>query len=228
MKRLSESAALTLLQRSKAAYKRDIKINYEHAAQDCRTCLTPGACCTDAHFVNVHITRLEAVAMRETLERTPRLDDGARRRIYARAHRAVERYGLRVTHNETGFRQTFSCPLFEPNVGCVVHARAKPAPCIQHACYENWEDLPPVEMQWRTEHNIEALNTRVYQTAWAWLSVPVWLTLVDPHGDSSELARLETVWRTRRASPSEHSDECGNAAYRRRTERRRLPVLFRA
>ncbi len=221
MKPLSESAALTLLQRSKTAYRRDIKINYEHKAQDCRTCLTPGACCTDAHFVNVHITRLEAVAMRETLERTPRLDDAARRRVYERAHAAIARYGLRVAHGEDGFRQTFSCPLFEPHLGCVVHARAKPAPCIQHACYENWEDLPPVEMQWRAEHSIEELNTRVYQTAWAWLSVPVWLTLVDPRSDGAELARLERIWRTRRAP----AHEKGNAAYRRQAERRRLPVL---
>ncbi|MBA2734562.1 MAG: hypothetical protein H0U54_17005, partial [Acidobacteria bacterium] len=67
-----EHAALARLQRVKSAYQSFIKLNYEHAAEDCGTCPTRGVCCTDAHFVNVHITRLEAVAIRETLRRTPR------------------------------------------------------------------------------------------------------------------------------------------------------------
>ncbi|MGA9998261.1 MAG: hypothetical protein WBP93_22805 [Pyrinomonadaceae bacterium] len=194
----TESDALAYLQRVKASYQSHIKLNYEHAAEDCATCPVRGVCCTDAHFVNVHITRLEAVAIRETLQRTPRLSDAERRAVYARAREAVERYGLRASGDT--FRQTYACPLFDPRSGCLVHRRAKPAPCIQHACYENWEDLPPLALQSRTEHRIEQLNREVYGAAWAWLPTPLWLTLVDPESDGAELERLVGEWRARRVN----------------------------
>src|ERR687890_1242064 len=95
MKKLTEAAALARLQREKAAYQSNVKVNYEPAARSCRACPSPGVCCTDAHFVNVHITRLEAVAMRDTLARTPRLSEDERRAVYVRAREAVGRYGLR-------------------------------------------------------------------------------------------------------------------------------------
>ncbi len=89
MRKLSEAEAVARLQRSKAAFQTHVKLNFEHAARDCRACPTPGVCCTDAHFVNVHITRLEAVAIRETLARTPRLTEEERRAVYvARARRS--------------------------------------------------------------------------------------------------------------------------------------------
>jgi hypothetical protein len=197
----TELEALAQLQRVKAAYQSFIKLNYEQAALDCRVCPTAGVCCTDAHFVNVHITRLEAVAIRETLARTPRLTDEGRRAVYARSREAVKLYKLRATGDT--FAQTYSCPLFEPGVGCQVHRRAKPAPCIQHACYENWEDLPPTSLQARTEHRVEQLNTEVYGAAWAWLPTPVWLCLVDPDSDGLELERLVRVWTARSLSQSE-------------------------
>src|SRR3712207_202014 len=115
MKKLSEASALARLQREKAAFQSHIKLNYERAARDCRACPTPGVCCTDAHFVNVQITRLEAVAMRETLRRTPRLTDEARRAVYRRAGETVVRYGLSTSGDPAA--QTYSCPLFEPGVG---------------------------------------------------------------------------------------------------------------
>jgi hypothetical protein len=180
----------------KAAYQTGIKLNYEHRAVDCGACPTAGVCCTDAHFVNVHITRLEAVAIRETLRRSPRLTEAERRSVYRRAREAVERYDLRAGGDT--FAQTYSCPLFEPQVGCLVHRRAKPAPCIQHACYENWADLPPASLQSRTEHRVEQLNTAAYGAAWAWLSTPLWLTLVDPSSDGAELERLARQWDERR------------------------------
>ena len=195
MRRLSEPEALARLQRSKVAYQSHIKTRFEHAAEDCRTCPTAGSCCTDAHFVNVHITRLEAVAIRETLRRTPRLDAEGRRRVYERARQAVERYQLHVASDTS--RQTFSCPLFEPGRGCLVHARAKPAPCIQHACYENWADLPPVNLQWRTERRVEQLNRETYGSEWAWLPLPLWLTLIDPETDGAELSRHARQWSAR-------------------------------
>lgn len=213
MRRLSERAALARLQRAKADYQSHVIRNYEHAARDCRTCPTAGVCCTDAHFVNVHVTRLEAVAVRETLERTPRLGDDERRAVYARAAAAVEHYGLKTTGDT--FAQTFACPLFEPGVGCLVHRRAKPAPCIQHACYDAWEDVPPAGLQWQAERRVEQLNTEVYGAAWAWLPLPVWLTLVDPRSDGAELSRLAREWGARR--------EAGGAAARRRG--RFLPVI---
>ena len=223
-RRQSEPESLAQLQRAKSAYQSFIKLNYEGAAEDCATCPTRGACCTDAHFVNVHITRLEAVAIRETLRRTPRLTETARRAVYRRAREAVERFNLRAGGDT--FRQTFSCPLYEPSIGCLVHARAKPAPCIQHACYENWEDLPPTSLQARTEHRVEQLNTEIYGAAWAWLPLPLWLTLIDPASDGVELERLTREWGAR-PSPQESNSKhvarrVGSNATRRRAT---LPVI---
>ncbi len=210
MKRLSESEALARLRREKAAYQSHVKTTYEHAARPCRQCPTPGVCCTDAHFVNVHITRLEAVAIRDTLGRTPRLTDEGRRAVYARAREAVARYRLSASGDT--FAQTFSCPLFVKGAGCLVHSRAKPAPCVHHACYDDWEDVPPQDLQWREERRIEQLNTEAYGAAWAWLPLPLWLSLVDPESDGSELAALLRAWESRReASP--------------RRPRRSLPVF---
>lgn len=226
IKSFTEQRGLARLQRVKASYQTHIVLNYEHAAESCSTCPVRGVCCTDAHFVNVHITRLEAVAIRETLERTPRISPAAKRAVYTRAREAVARYGLRaVTAGET-FAQTYACPLYEPTLGCLVHRRAKPAPCIQHACYEKWEDLPPHSLQSRAEHRIEQLNAAVYGTAWAWLPTPLWLCLVDPHSDGQELERLARLWAARplkTASDSMHEARLSTPG-RQRT-RRSLPVL---
>lgn len=222
--RRNEWEALAHLQRVKASYQSLIKINYEHLAADCRTCTTQGLCCTDAHFVNVHITRLEAVAIRETLRRTPRLTEAARRAVYDRAREAVERYHLRASGDT--FAQTYSCPLFEPQTGCLVHHRAKPAPCIQHACYERWEDLPPVRLQSRVEHRVEQLNEEVYGAAWAWLPTPLWLCLVDPESDGAELERLAREWTARDVKSTiktaRHARQTAGSARRRG---RSLPVI---
>lgn len=220
-----EQEALARLQRLKARYQTSIKLNYEHRAVDCGACPTAGVCCTDAHFVNVHITRLEAVAIRETLRRTPRLDEAERRRVYARARAAVERYSLRASGDT--FAQTYACPLFEPQVGCLVHRRAKPAPCIQHACYENWEDLPPASLQTRAEHRVEQLNTEAYGAAWAWLPTPLWLTLVDPSADGVELERLAHEWSARGVQTHPARQPGRSTAAARRT-RASLPVINQA
>lgn len=219
-----ERMALARLQRVKASYQSFIKLNYEHAAEDCRTCPTRGVCCTDAHFVNVHITRLEAVAIRETLKRTPRLDEAGRRAIYRRARVAIERFNLRAARDT--FAQTFSCPLYEPSVGCLVHARAKPAPCIQHACYASWEDLPPASLQARAEHRIEQLNEQVYGAAWNWLPIPLWLSLVDPESNGAELERLARQWSVRRSERESNSTHHARRVVRdARRRRASLPVV---
>lgn len=218
MRKLNEADAVARLKRGKVRFQTHIKLNYEHRALSCRVCPTPGVCCTDAHFVNVHITRLEAVAIRDTLARTPRLSEAERRAVYVRAHEAVRRYGL-ASAGDT-FAQTFSCPLFLKGVGCLVHQRAKPAPCVQHACYESWADVPPLDAQWREEGRIERLNTEVYGTAWEWLPLPVWLTLVDPDADGAELHRRARAWESRPARAA-HT----HGAARPRPQNRTLPIL---
>ena len=228
MRRLTEAEALALLQRGKAAFQTHVKLNFEHRARDCRACPTPGVCCTDAHFVNVHITRLEAVAVREAIRRTPRLAEDERRAVYRRAREAVERYGLRAAGDT--FAQTFACPLFVRGEGCLVHRRAKPAPCIQHACYEDWADVPPLSLQWREELRVERLNREAYGAAWAWLPLPLWLTLVDPEADGAELQRLARVWESRRSGGRDDGGR-GRRGYGGRRARasalknRTLPVL---
>jgi hypothetical protein len=225
-RKLTEADALARLQRSKAAFQTNVKFNFEHRAVDCRVCPTPGVCCTDAHFVNVHITRLEAVAIRETIGRTPRLTNDERRAVYTRARASVERYGLDASGDS--FAQTFACPLFVKDVGCLVHRRAKPAPCIQHACYEDWEDVPPTSLQWREERRVEQLNAEVYGAAWEWLPLPVWLTLVDPDSDGAELSRLVRVWESRRALHVEDGGSrrgYGGGARRASLKSRTLPIL---
>jgi hypothetical protein len=225
MSRRSESAALATLQRLKTSYQNSVRRDYEHKAEDCRTCNTPGACCMDAHFVNVHVTRLEAVHIRETIERTPRLSEEEKQAVYVRAWEAVRRYGLRASGDT--FAQTFACPLYVPGSGCLVHRRAKPAPCIQHACYENWEDLPPAALQTRVEHRVEELNVEVYGAAWNWLPLPLWLTLLDPRSDGAQLQSLIREWSVRRLKQESNSKHhTRRKIFSRRDKKvRSLPII---
>ncbi|HXG83774.1 MAG TPA: hypothetical protein VNI84_07085 [Pyrinomonadaceae bacterium] len=173
MKKLSEKNALSELEKLKTEYRSFIKINYEYKAASCATCPTKGACCLDTHFVNVHITKLEAVAIGKTLENLSREKQGE---IYERATETVKKYDLKGRGDT--FEKTFACPLFEKGVGCLVHSTGKPAPCISHACYENKEDLPPEYLQERIETSIEKLNKRVYGNGLNLLPLPVWIELV--------------------------------------------------
>jgi len=179
MKMLPEIKGLNELKKLKIAYQNFIKIRYEPNAQDCQTCPTKGACCIDAHFVNVHITKLEAVAIRKTLGK---LDEKGQAEIYKRAAETVEKYNLKCSGDT--FAQTFACPLFEKGIGCLVHFEGKPAPCISHACYENEEDLPPENLQEEIENKIERLNKRTYGYASTWLPLPVWLSLINPFSEN--------------------------------------------
>ena len=172
MKTPSQTKALIKLQELKTAYQKHIRENFEHKAKDCLSCPTQGACCTDAHFVNVHITRLEAVAIRQTLGK---LGEKRAREVLYRVAKTIEDYNL--TAGDT-FAQKFACPLFEKGTGCLVHFEGKPAPCIAHACYENREDLPPDEIQTEVENRIERLNRMVYRQNPRWLPLPVWLSLI--------------------------------------------------
>jgi hypothetical protein len=188
MKYASESESLKRLRNLKSAHQNTVQTEYEPKAKSCLTCETQGACCTDAHFVNVHITRLEAVAIRKTLGE---LKEERQREIFARVEETVKKYNLK-SDGDT-FAQTFACPLFEKGTGCLVHRGAKPVPCIQHACYENREDLPPDEIQNENESRIERLNAKTYGKSWSWLPLPVWLQKINPFSgepDKSEKFKL--------------------------------------
>ena len=176
MKTLTETKALQYLQKLKSDYRTFIAETYEHNAQSCASCPTKGACCLDAHFVNVHITRLEAVAIKNILAK---LDDEKQREIYQRIAETVEKYDLKSDGDS--FAKTYACPLFEKAVGCLVHENGKPAPCISHACYENRADLPPENLQEAVENKVERLNRRVYGGGWNYAPLPVWLDAVKPN-----------------------------------------------
>ena len=170
MKRVSKSRGLKALRVIKDKFRALIRKDYEPKANDCNSCETEGSCCTDAHFVNVHVTRLEADAISGTISRLGPL---VQRRILERNADAIKKYGL--SGNGESFSRTYSCPLFEKGVGCLVHDEAKPLPCIHYACYDNEEDLPPHTLLEERERAIEHLNTIVYGNAWNWLPIPVWI-----------------------------------------------------
>lgn len=164
---LSEKQALIKLRTLKNEFRDQLKQNYEHRAKSCETCETKGACCLDEHFVNVHITKLEAVLIKEELEKFP-LEK--QKKIAERIEKTIKTYELSAEGDT--FQQTFACPLFEQNIGCLIHS-VKPIPCIQHACYERKEDLPPDELQQNAEENVEKLNEQTYKLFSKWLPLPI-------------------------------------------------------
>ena len=168
MKPLSETRALENLHELKTDFAERIRLGYEHRAKSCATCETSGACCLDAHFVNVHITRLEAKAIRSVIDQLP---EGRRAQIDARIEETISRYELSAEGDM--FSKTYACPLFEKGIGCIVHQRGKPLPCITHACYENKQDLPPDALLERAEETVGELNELVYRKPTVWRSLPV-------------------------------------------------------
>ena len=149
-------------------FKSHISDTFEHRAKSCLTCETQGACCLDAHFVNVHISRLEAVAIRRKIET---FSQERRSAINTRVEATIEKYAL-TTEGDT-FAQTFACPLFEKGIGCLVHNTAKPLACITHACYDNEKDLPPGHLQAEQEAIVDDLNTQTYGRPQTWLPLPL-------------------------------------------------------
>lgn len=168
MKILSKKRALEKLDTIRTNVAAAIRVNYEHRAKSCLTCQTPGACCLDEHFVNVHVSPLEAAAIQDVLDQFPA---ETRERVEERIIGAIDKYAL--TAEGDTFAQTFACPLFEEGVGCLVHSTAKPLPCIQHACYENAADLPPDEMLARAENEVDELNRRTYRSPQSTLPLPL-------------------------------------------------------
>jgi len=168
MKLLSEKRALERLHELTQDFATELRRDYEHRAKSCARCMTPGACCLDAHFVNVHITGLEAVAIRETIDT---LIEDRRSAVLERIDDAIEEYDL-SSEGDT-FAKTFACPLFEKGIGCAVHQRGKPLPCIAHACYEDKEDLPPDELLAQREGLVEKLNELTYRMPARSLPIPI-------------------------------------------------------
>ena len=171
MKLLSETSALKKLALLRERFVRAIRESYESRAKSCAACTTPGACCLDEHFVNVRITRLEGAAIRNTIDQ---LDEKSRLAVYERVEQAVVKYGLSMGGDVD--RQTYSCPLFEPGRGCLVHETAKPLPCIHHACYEKRADLPPGSLLDEAEEKIARLNAMVYGRKTSVLPLPVMIS----------------------------------------------------
>jgi hypothetical protein len=174
MKTLTRTKALAKLAETKARFRKLIREDYEHKAKDCSVCEQQGICCRDEHFVNVHITRLEAEAIRGRLER---LSAESRRSVAERTLAVIEKYGLKDSRDS--FSRTYSCPLFESGTGCLVHGDTKPLPCIHHACYESKEDVPPRDELEEYERKVERLNARSLGNAWNWQPIPVWLEDLD-------------------------------------------------
>jgi hypothetical protein len=168
MRVLSEQKALDRLKKLKDDLQTEIARTYEHRAKSCVTCETQGACCLDAHFVNVHISRLEAAAIRNVLAALP---EEKEIEIQRRIDDSIERYRL-STDGDT-HSQTFACPLFVKGTGCLVHADGKPLPCITHACYENAHDLPPDEILSEQERLVDGLDRRTYGRSDRWLPLPI-------------------------------------------------------
>ena len=173
MKPLSESKALSALDEIRSDFRKVIRRDFEHRAKSCASCETPGACCLDEHFVNVRITKLEAVGINKTLNGLP---DELRSKVRTRIEKSIEKYAL----DRSEELKTYACPLFEKGIGCLVHLTAKPLPCIAHACYERKEDLPPDELLTTREIEIEKLNRRVYGST-TLLPIPLALQMQKPH-----------------------------------------------
>jgi hypothetical protein len=167
MKLVSEKRGIERLDGIRNGLRDALVRTYEIKAKSCSICETPGACCLDAHFVNVRITRLESRAIKAAIECLPA---EKREELSERVEDAVDTFDLR------GGGEKYACPLFEKGTGCLVHETAKPLPCIAHACYENKRDLPPDELLDQAERAVGELNARVYAKAAILKPLPVWLS----------------------------------------------------
>ena len=172
MKFISQQKAIGSLAEIRSEFRSEIRARYEHRAKSCLTCETPGACCLDAHFVNVRVSRLEAAAIVEALED---LSFEIQKTVRERTVNCIRDYKLdEAIETETA---TYACPLFEPGIGCLVHETAKPLPCIMHACYESPADLPPDKFLDSAELAVHDLNIRTYGRTGPLESIPI---AIDP------------------------------------------------
>ncbi len=168
---IGEGKALNLLKTFQNSFRKKIRIGFEVNALDCSECDSKGICCTDEKFVNVNITRLEAIAIGNELVQMPSDQFNS---VVRKIEIAKEKI---VSSGNVDFEATYSCPLFfEGN--CLVHKTSKPISCIAHGCYSYPEELPPDTILNKAENSIGRLNSRVYKNAWNWLPLPIWLSRV--------------------------------------------------
>lgn len=167
MKILSEKRALERLREIQTEFAMAIRSRYEHRAKSCSACETPGACCLDEHFVNIRVSRIEARLIEKTLQKLP---ESKQTQIYERIEETIKKYRLLAGN---AIDRTYACPLYEKGTGCLVHNEGKPLPCINHACYEREEDLPPDRLLDEQEMRVSELNIKTYGRDTAWLPLPV-------------------------------------------------------
>lgn len=153
MRFLTEKNALLKLEKLSRDHTEVVRREFEFKAKQCAVCKTPGVCCVDEHFVNVQISKLEALHINNEINKLPLL---MRATVKERINNAAEQLRSDPDH------ETFSCPLYQTNVGCLVHNAVKPVPCVQHACYDDQKDLPPDELQFEQEIKIAKLNKMTY------------------------------------------------------------------
>jgi hypothetical protein len=103
------------------------------------------------------------------LRELDRLETGHRAVVLERIENAIGVFKLDTEDNAN----TYACPLYEKDAGCLVHATAKPLPCIHHACYERREDLPPDALLLDAELAVELLNRKTYGRTDAIRPLPV-------------------------------------------------------
>lgn len=165
---ISEQNALAKLDALRSDFRSIIAERYEHRAKPCAVCETPGACCLDEHFVNVHVSRIEAVAIGKAIADLP---TQTKKAVRERTAQVIKKYKLDEAIDTRTV--TYACPLFEKGTGCLVHDTAKPLPCIMHACYSSAADLPPDKLLDEAELAVSRLNEQTYRRPTEHLPIPL-------------------------------------------------------
>ncbi len=182
MKLVSETKSIKRLSVIRENFRSKIS-KFEARAKSCSTCTTQGACCLDAHFVNVRISRLEAVAIARAVGQ---LDPIHRKNVPRRIDDAIARF-----HLDESTDAPYSCPLYQIGVGCLVHQTAKPLACIAHACYESTDELPPEDLLDAAEAEIDMLNRRSYGNMTTLLPIPIALRRAQVSSSIDAASHLE-------------------------------------
>lgn len=178
MRYLSETTALASLGEIRESLRASVS-EAEKKAKDCLSCESRGICCTDVHFVNVRITRLEALAISKAIDSLPKEKRDSVRELTAGAAEILEQKASQDFQTEF-----YSCPLFDKELGCTVH-EVKPGACIHHACYERAEDLPEESLLTRYEEEVGNLCKRAYGVDGMPKAIPLALTRIWRHGSGA-------------------------------------------
>jgi hypothetical protein len=96
--------------------------------------------------------------------------------IYCRIEQTIENYDLKSSGDT--FAQTFACPLFEKEIGCLVHASGKTRRVHSACVLRKQTGFAARRVTVGSRNEIERLNEQTYKTSARWLSLPVFLHLV--------------------------------------------------